>query len=63
MANFVEGKLGELVIKYGRDFTERALDLIVPHNGNSAQYAVILEAVEYAKIKGVKLNIIIEPKR
>ncbi len=50
--------LGEHLVKSSA-IKQRALDLAIPHSGNSAQKKVLQEMLTYAKNKGIEFNAII----
>ena len=45
----------------GAHITSRALDLVVPNMGTSAQRAALQKLVTYGQSKGVTVNIIVFP--
>lgn len=60
---FVRGdRVGER-IEYGTHFTERALDLAIPHLGNSSQKEVLEYIVRYGNDNGVRVNLIVIERR
>lgn len=61
VAGFTEKRFDKRHIMFGRDFTKRALEVAVPSQGTPAQQRVLQQAVDYAKTKGVELNITIFP--
>lgn len=46
------------VVVRGKEIKKRAVDLALPHMGNKQQKRALAEAVEYAKGRGVELNLI-----
>jgi hypothetical protein len=60
VAGFKDGRLGTRIIE-SQDVTARALDLAIPHAGNSSQQVALQRVLEYAASKNIQLNVIIIP--
>lgn len=59
VANFKGATWCGKCVEYGKDFTKRAVDLIVPKGaGTDTQQRILEEVKRYAAKKGVELNII-----
>lgn len=61
MIGYEKGMVGTEEIKYGKDFTKKALDVAVPHSGNLSQQSIIKEIVDYGNLNSVQVNIIVYP--
>jgi hypothetical protein len=61
MIGYNQGRVGDETIRYGEDFTKKALDVAVPHSGTTAQQSVFKEIIDYGKLNGIEVNIIVYP--